>query len=132
MEQIFDSTLTAQTGSYPFKPIRQAQDKPTEYIVRCAMCGHQGVFDKDIVDTDYVDSTGWDSVRLECRDVEICITRQRAGRDKMIPWWLKKDCCHCVSYGMKCPYIERKTKNPRGCSLYSDLEPGIEMRQELP
>ena len=49
-------------------------------------------------------------------------------------WWLKKDCRRCVFYGpaMKCGGIERFVKFPRGCSEYIDLEPGIEMRQELP
>ncbi len=74
MEQIFESTLIAQTGSYP--------GKPTEYIVRCAVCGRRGIFGTEIVDADYVDSTGRDSVRLECHDAHYCMDRQRTRWNK--------------------------------------------------
>jgi len=46
-------------------------------------------------------------------------------------WWLNKNCRHCIQYGpaMVCGFIERLSEHPQACSLYRDLEPGIEMRQ---
>ena len=53
-----------------------------EDIATCELCGCQGIYGSrftkgvEIVDADYIDCTGHDSVRSECRDVEACLNRR--------------------------------------------------------
>ena len=45
--------------------------------VRCAWCGIEGIYKVDIIETDYVDSTGHDTVRPMCRAIQACLDRGR-------------------------------------------------------
>ncbi len=45
-------------------------------------------------------------------------------------WWLKKDCRECYFYNRSCPYIETKSKKPRGCSLYQERVSGVTDEKE--
>ena len=49
--------------------------KPEEAIVMCDVCGHRGIYRKEIVDADYRDIFGHENTRLECRAVFDCLNR---------------------------------------------------------
>ena len=42
----------------------------------CAVCGHEGKYCEEIIDVDFIDCTGRESVHLECKDVESCLDRK--------------------------------------------------------
>lgn len=45
---------------------------------RCCYCGYEGIYGEEVVDTDCIDSTGLDSIKLACKDIEACLDRQSA------------------------------------------------------
>ena len=44
---------------------------------RCELCGHSGEYRVEIVDSGFIDNTGHDSVRCECKDTRACYNRQK-------------------------------------------------------
>jgi len=52
------------------------ETKTTSKLATCAFCGHQGVYGKDIADTDYHDEiSGRDILKRGCKDIEACFKR---------------------------------------------------------
>jgi len=44
-------------------------------LARCQWCGKEGIYGYEVVDTDWRDGTGRDSIRVMCRDVEAWLDR---------------------------------------------------------
>ena len=66
---LFESTITAQTGSYPGK----------KDIARCVICGFEGEYGVEVIETDIVDSLGHDTTKPMCRKVKDCLDRHEAS-----------------------------------------------------
>ncbi len=44
-------------------------------LARCYLCGFEGVYGIEVVETDFPDSTGRDTTKPMCKDVEACYKR---------------------------------------------------------
>jgi hypothetical protein len=49
---------------------------PSANLARCHFCRKEGIYGKDIIDEDFLDSTGHDSTVTACREIQACLSRQ--------------------------------------------------------
>ena len=59
--------------------LNQVSAQPT---AKCVFCGYEGNYPHEVMDVDYLDRTGHDTVVTACRDIDECI--KRGGTDKPI------------------------------------------------
>ena len=44
-------------------------------LQKCAYCGHEGVYGIEVIDTDYLDRAGHNTIIPACKDIEACFKR---------------------------------------------------------
>lgn len=49
---------------------------------KCSFCGHEGKYPKEVMDIDYLDHAGHETVITACRDTDECFAR--GGKNKPI------------------------------------------------